>query len=269
MNAANQRGFSLIELTIVVVLGMLVLAAVHNVLTTNLRAYTILNSKVRSQQTIRGGSQILFAALREVSPRGGDLIRIAADSMTVRSSSAFGIVCGAVTSAEMTVMRYGRWIGVGDSVFVLADNDPGKASDDVWHAALVGTVDTTVTCGGGEEAQKITLPGMEAALAADSVLPGAPVRVYQHYTYSLASLDGSWYLARSVPSGEAEPLVGPLRSPGEGGLRIEYLDSLGATTTIPADVAQFRITLRSAPGAARPGGEPLSDTIVTRVYARN
>ena len=87
MNAANQRGFSLIELTIVVVLGMLVLAAVHNVLTTNLRAYTILNSKVRSQQTIRGGSQILFAAPREVSPRGGDLIRIAADSMTVRRRS--------------------------------------------------------------------------------------------------------------------------------------------------------------------------------------
>ena len=63
--------------------------------------------------------------------------------------------------------------------------------------------------------------------------------------------------------------MGTLRPPGEDGLRIEYLDSLGATTTTPADVAQFRITLRSAPGAAGPKGEPIADTIVTRIYARN
>ena len=99
MNAANRRGFSLLELIIVVVLGMLVLSAVHTVLTTNLRAFTVLNSKVRSQQTIRGGSQILFAELRELSPRGGDLISMADDSMTVRSSSAFGIVCVVAKSA--------------------------------------------------------------------------------------------------------------------------------------------------------------------------
>lgn len=268
MNAPNRRGFSLIELIIVVVLGVIVLTAVHSVLTTNLRAYTVLNSKVRSQQTIRAGSQILFAELRELSPRGGDLIHIAAQSMTVRSSSAFGIVCVAAKSAKMTVMRYGRWIDIGDSVFVLADNDPAKTSDDVWHAALVSAVDTTATCG-GDEAQRIALKSMKGALAVDSVLLGAPVRVYQHYRYSLAPLDGSWYLARSAPSGQPEPLVGPLRSPAEGGLRIEYMDSLGATTTVPADVAQFRITLRSAPGAAGPSGEPLSDTVVTRVYARN
>ena len=269
MSARNQRGFSLIELIVVVVLGVIVLTAVHSVLITNLRAYTVLSSKVRSQQTIRSGSQILFAELRELSPRGGDLISIASSSMTVRSSSAFGIVCKTVKSAKATVLRYGRWIDVGDSVFVLADNDPVKTSDDVWHAALVSAVDTTVTCAGGDEAQKITLKSMKAALLADSVLLGAPVRVYQHYRYSLSYLDGSWYLARSAPSGEPEPLVGPLRSPAEGGLRIEYLDSLGVPTTVLTDVAQFRITLRSAPGAAGPSGEPLSDTTVTRIYARN
>ncbi len=268
MNAEKRRGFSLVELTVVVVLGLLVLTAVHTTLTTNLRAYTVVNSKVRSQQTIRGGSQILFAELRELSPRGGDLISMAADSMTVRSSSAFEIVCGAVKSAKMDVMRYGRWIAIGDSVFVLADNDPARTADDVWHAARVSAVDTTATCG-GNEAHKITLQGMKAALAADSVLLGAPVRVYQYYSYSLAFVDGNWYLARSDPFGEAEPLVGPLRPPGEDGLRIEYLDSLGVTTTIPADVAQFRITLRSAPGAAGPNGELIADTIVTRIYARN
>ena len=268
MNARGRRGFTLIELTIVVVLGTLLVTAVHTVLITNLRAYTVMNSKVRSQQTVRSGSQVLFAELRELSPRGGDLISIADDAMTVRSSSTFGIVCGDVKSGKMTVMRYGRWIGIGDSVFVLADNDPAKTVDDVWHAALVSAVDTTATCG-GKRAQKITLKGMKAALAADSVLLGAPARVYQHYTYSNALVDGSWYLARTEPFGEAEPLVGPLRSPAEEGLRFEYLDSLGVATTIPTDVAQFRITLRSAPGAAGPSGEPIADTIVTRVYARN
>ena len=130
-------------------------------------------------------------------------------------------------------------------------------------------MDTTVTCWGGGKAQSITLDGMKAALDADSVLLGAAVRVYQHYSYSLAWLDGGWYLARSAPSGAPEPLVGPLKSPGEGGLRIEYLDSLGATTTTPTDVAHFRITLRSALGAAGPSGDPLADTVVTRIYARN
>jgi type II secretory pathway component PulJ len=88
MTARSRRGFTLSELTVVVVLKLLLPTAVYTVLITHLRAYTVMNSKVRSQQTVRGGSQALFAELRELSPRGGDLIRIADDSMTVRSSSS-------------------------------------------------------------------------------------------------------------------------------------------------------------------------------------
>ena len=70
MNAEKRRGFSLVELTVVVVLGLLVLTAVHTTLTTNLRAYTVVNSKVRSQQTIRGGSQIPVCRAPRAEPAG-------------------------------------------------------------------------------------------------------------------------------------------------------------------------------------------------------
>jgi hypothetical protein len=258
----------MVELTVVVILGTVILGAVYEVLITNLRAYTVVNARVRSQQTVRAGVGVLFGELRELSPEGGDLLSFDADSMTVRSSSAFGVVCSVTVAAtpELTVRPFGAWIQASDSVFVLADNDPESSIDDVWLAAKVGSVDTTASCGGGASAQEITLPGMQAAMVADSVRTGASLRVFAHYSYGLTELDGEWYLGRSSSGGTSEPLVGPLE---DGGLLFEYLDSLGVATTTATDVAQFRITLKSAPVGAGPGLQPVSDSLVTRIYARN
>lgn len=267
----NRRGFTLIELIIVVALGTVVVLAVHTVLITTLRAYTVVGSQVQSRQTVRAGLNVLFAELREVSASGGDVLAMGQDSVTIRSMTSFGLVC-AVTlggTPRVTVRRDGIAIAPEDSVFILADNDVDKASDDVWLVDGVGTVDTLATCPSGDAAAEISLPGLGTAMTVDSVRTGAPVRSYTHSWYGLHEWEGEWYLGWRGPSGSKEPLVGPLRSRSEGGLRIEYFDASGNSTTTPTDVAQFVVTLKSAWGVTTFQGTPVSDSVVSRIYPRN
>jgi prepilin-type N-terminal cleavage/methylation domain-containing protein len=272
MNASDRRGFSLIELMVVTVVGFLVIMSAHNVLVTNLGAFTNVSLKIESQQTVRAGMAVLFGELREVSPASGDLLSMAPDSVVFRSMRSFGVVCAVSYSPlppKLTVRRTGRWIKPGDSVVFLADNDEDLGTDDVWLSSRTSTVDTTAVCPSGDRAQIISLPGMSAAMTADSVRMGAPVRAYTQFTYAIHSMDGGWYLTRGEFSGFPEPLVGPLRSRAQQGFRIEYLDSYGVVTTIPTDVAQFRVRLQSASGGAAPGEALVTDLSVTRIFARN
>lgn len=267
----NRRGFTLMELMIVATLGSVLVLSAYTVLVTTLRAYTVVGSRVQSQQTVRAGLEVLFAELREVSPSGGDVLAMGPDWVTLRSMTSFGLVCAVTMSGtpRVTVRRDGNVIAPQDSVFILADNDVNKASDDVWLVDRVGTVDTLATCPSGDAAQEISLPGLGTAMTVDSVRMGAPVRSYTHEWYGLQEWEGEWYLAWRGPSGSAEPLVGPLRTRSEGGLRFEYLDSSGSSTTTAADVAQFVVTLKAAWGATTPQGTPVSDSVVSRVYPRN
>lgn len=265
-----RAGFTLVELLVVAVLGSLIVVAAHKVMVNNTRAFTVVAARVQSQQTVRASADILFSELREISPSGGDLISIGQDSVVIRSMRTFGVAC-AVNPAtpSITVRRVGRWLESGDSVFVLADNREDRASDDVWLSALVGTVDTTITCASGDRAQRITLPGMTSAMTTDTVRSGAPVRAFTRFWYGLDELAGEWYLARRGVDGVTEPMVGPLEPRGSGGLRLAYFDAMGLATTVPADVAQIRVTLLSASSVTTPAGEVVADSLVASVYPRN
>ena len=65
------RGFSLIELVIATVIGSLVIMATFNVLIGNQRTLTAVAAKIRTQQTLRSGVNIIAGELREISPSTG------------------------------------------------------------------------------------------------------------------------------------------------------------------------------------------------------
>lgn len=268
---SSRGGFTLVELIVVAVLGLLVVMAAQKVMVNSVRAYTVVGARVQTQQAVRAGADVLFGELREISPSGGDLIAMAQDSLVIRSMRTFGVVC-AVNPAGTPVLRVrrvGGWLEPGDSVFLLADNDRLLSSDDVWLTAGVGTVDTTAVCGSGDAAQRITLPGMASAMAADTVRRGASIRAYTSYWYGLYEESGDWYLGRRGVDGVTQPLVGPLEPRASAGLRFAYFDRMGTVTAVATQVAQIRVTLRSSSRVTTPAGVPVGDSMVTSIFPRN
>ena len=272
MNARRgAAGFTLVEMLVVAVLGSIVMLSAHRVLVNNLRAFTIVSAEVRTREPIRAAAEVLRGEIREISPAQGDLLAMTADSLVIRGMRKFGVTCSAVVggTSYLTVARIGDWFEVGDSIVVLADNDVRKATDDAWLRAVVGSVDTTLTCGGGRQAQRLGLPGTLVAMTADSVREGAPVRAFTHYWFGLVRDGEPWFLARRETGGTAEPMVGPLDGPSTPGLSFQYFDAMGNVATAPTDVARIDITLRSRSEVLGPDGDLVGDSVVATIYPRN
>ena len=266
MKTGDRRGFTLVELMIVAVVGAMVVGATYQILLSSQRALTVQTAQIQGQQTVRAGLDILFSELREISRSEGDILTMGSDRIEIRAMRAFGLVCGtSVTGSPLRVQKIGRFFEDGDSIMVFADNNPDVASDDTILAGDVGGIDTTQTCWGGDAAQSLTVPALTAALANDTVRLGAPVRGFTIYTYGLYTVGGEDYLARKSGATTA-PLVGPL---APNGVSFVYLDSLGSVTTNPRAVSRIEVTLRSKSKVLNQRGLPVADSLSTAIYLRN
>jgi prepilin-type N-terminal cleavage/methylation domain-containing protein len=273
MNA--RRGFSLVELLVVILLGTLLLVSTYQVLITNRRVFTIQNSKVATQQNTRAAMDVLFTELREVSSAGGDVVSMSTSSLSVRAMREIGVVCDAMngTHASTPQLLVRTLIDVfeaQDSVYVFADNDEFVTTDDEWIRAYISANDTTVSCPDGAPAQRMTFSGQSGAFSADSVSNGAPIRSFEHMTYSLDTYNSETYLGRSVAGGSWIPLVGPLTGQtGRPGLEFAFIDDAGSTTAVPADVRQIDVTLRSWAQARGYDGALVVDSLSSSIFMRN
>lgn len=269
----GRRGFTMIELLVVTVLGLIVLMAAMTILVTNQRTYTAQNAVIQGQQATRMALEVLMNELREVSPPGGDLLVMSSDSVRVRLMRKFSLVCenwdGSGQPWQKVLNFPGRRFAQNDSVFVFADNDEYDDDDDVWIQAEVTGVDTTVTCPQGPARATLLRFNSQATLFnTDSVGLGAPVRSYLRFTFGLMTYSGATYLGRREgTSTDMVPIVGPLRA--GTGVEFEYRDALGNTTTVPTDVRQIVVTVRTGSGVLNSVGNEVADSISTWVYTRN
>ena len=267
--AGDRRGFTLIELMIVAVVGAVLVLSIYGVLLNQQRAYTIQAAEVSSQQSARAGLEILATEFRSLSATGGDIVMMSDDSVSLRVMRKFGIACVVNYSPpSVTVQKMGAWFDAQDSVFVYADGDEDVAVDDVWIADKASSVDTTQNCS-GRAAQRVNLPGAGAAFAADSVRVGAPVRSYENVSFGLGLYAGDPYLGRWSPSTSFLPLVGPLDATSGPALRLEYYDIFGNATATPTDVHRIDVMVRSESDVSLANGHPVSDSLKISVFARN
>ncbi len=273
MRAASRRGFTLVELLVVVVLGSVLVLAIYQLLITNSRTYAVNNAQIQGQQALRAGMDVLFGELREISTQAGDLVEMGSDSLTIRAQREFGLACAvdySTSPPRLTVMKVGPFFSPGDSVFVFHDNDPERSADDAWFGGTVRAVDQAATCG-SEPAQVLSLPFVGATAAAsppDSVRVGAPVRGFDVFTYGLYEIDGEAYLGRHTRGAAApDQLVGPLLP--TTGLAFRYLDSSGTVTSVAGNVSEIEITLRYQSQVRNFQNDVVSDSVVVRVYPRN
>jgi prepilin-type N-terminal cleavage/methylation domain-containing protein len=274
MNRAASRGFTLVEMLIVTVIGSLVLFSTFNVLISNQRTFMAAASKIDGQRTLRSGMAIIYGELREISTQTGDLITMTADTVEIRATRAFGLVCRvdiSGASPQLTVKSIGDPFVVSDSLFVLAANNPATITDDVWKLAVVRSIDSTTTCNGSDTAQAMTITGTTVGAPPDAILSGAPARAFVRYIYGLFTVDGETFLARegevSGVSGTRviQPLVGPLWNL-DGAPTFTYWTDLGTVALVPAQVDNIRITLRTRTPIP---GDVLSDSLVSDVHPRN
>jgi len=270
MRRTDERGMTLVELMIVVVLSGFILLAMYEVMITNQRTYAAQNADAQAQQTLRAGMSVLFSEFREISPGQGDIVTMGSTGILIRALRDFGIVCSVENwgaSPEIRVRKIGDYISDGDSVAVFADNDPQDDGDDVWKYGEVQNQDTGgYTCSGTDEAYDFEIDGTTAGPPPDSIVRGAPVRSFERYAYYLGTYDGEPFLVRQDEDGTVDPLVGPL---APGGVSFRYLDADGNTTSDPAQVRQIVARLRTEADVRGPDGELMRDSLTARISTRN
>jgi prepilin-type N-terminal cleavage/methylation domain-containing protein len=261
-----RRGFTVVELLVVIVVAALVLGALVRTLSLNQQTSTIQNERIRSTQAMRGALEVLSAELREISPAGGDLVTMDDDALAIRAMRSLAIICEDRPrgSTAWRAIMPGTPVASGDSVFVFADNDGETGTDDAWIATRLTSVAAGATCAG--------MPAWNLGFAAggpftaDSVSSGAQVRSFDRLEYGLMAYAGRHYLGRRSPGEDWTPIVGPLSSRG---LRFAYLDADGSVTTTPTRVRQIRVVVRTESPVRTGDGRQLEDSMSVRVHTRN
>lgn len=304
-----RRGFTLVEVLIVMVLLGVVVGGLVRVLAGQQRFYRSASDLMDSRSQVRQAIFILPAELRGASISGGDILAANETMIDFRSTIMSSVVCAAtantitmppmvLTSGQtLTAMRFSP--AVNDIFAIYNDGPTTRANDDSWSyhnitnfAPVPGACPVGVPAAGlnsyvraadvGQTAYIATInPGVPATIAV-----GAPVRVLRRMIYSLyAASDGQWYLGvqECTPGCSApQPVSGPYR-PFEGqgrsnGLSFAFFDENNAVLNPAAGgdllrIARVQITVRGETQnpVSLPGmpAAKKSDSLTVQVGLRN
>ncbi len=270
-----SRGFTLIELLVYMLISSVFMTAVFGLLLNQSR-YLRGQVEVKDvRETLRGAVAMLSTDLRHASASEGDLYIIKNKSLTLRSVTGSGVICG----VHATEPRFALWRPRGSFRTTLQDSVlvPDGAK---WKSA--GTVTTWTGGGGGLSScawSAAHVPDL-VVQASDTLLSpavGTTLHAFRRVEYGIFEWDGRWWLGRKVGSAtDYELLTGPLASSDDGGLEFRYFQADGTQTNKPKEVARVEITLRGQSQRAQPtrltraGSDKFAtDSVTTTVLLRN
>lgn len=280
--STHRAGFSMIELLLVLVLGMMLLVAAFRTMSQQEQAYGLFNAMAATQGDTRVGMELLTAELREVSANGTDLLMATPDSLRIRALRKFGIICqinNAATTQLIVAQQGVDLFAQNDSLVVYVDQDSLQAADDIWLRAYANNAGSAGSCTGDLGASLADLMpdatlrsiGVGGALPANMIFPGAPIRSFETLTYRVGTWQGEDVLER-VSSGGVTPLLGPLTE--TDGFVVSYFDTTGTQlTTFPLSAAdrgsveRLRIELRAERRAGTQNRTHM-DSLITEIYLR-
>ncbi len=264
----DRRGFSLVELIVILALSTIVMGGLTSVLVRQQRFYRGTADLIETRSQIRQAAGIIPSDLRGVSTIGGDILAISDTSMIFWATIGQAVTCVGIPGSNAisippltlangnTLASFTMTPGLGDTVYVYQDGPTEAAVDDHWRAYGISgpPATSTVACTTGALTGVVDLNtprySFPLAQALDlDISPGTPLRFVRRTRYSLyRAADNSWYLGYCSPDcvGTPQPIAGPFL-PGSGatkGVSFTYQDGAGAVTAVPANVAQVSIVVR-------------------------
>lgn len=304
-----RRGFSLVELLIVIVLLGLVVGSLLNVVMRQQRFYRGASELIETRSQVRQALDLLPSDMRSMSTAGpaSDLISMGDHFIRYRSSFGVSMVCAlnagrtVVTLPPPDELAAGNvltsWLRlpvVGDSIMIF-DEGPQMGGNGSWvMRQITGFVPVI---GGCAATSGYTSPAdatsTSYAVTLSQALPatvqaGDPVRIFEHVNYELyEASDGRSYLGvytcranRSPACVTIQPVSGPYlpysEAAEESGLTFQYFDAAGTATTNPSSVARIRIAVRGTtesavniPGLKRREDGTYRDSLDLTVTLRN
>ena len=275
----NHRGFSLVELLVVLIIMGIVTGGIYKVLVSSQRISKAQTERIDLQSNVRSASIIVPNELREINNVVGglgdqiDIIAKSDTSIQYRAMRGLGFVCPGTTSAQL---RLSNWTGYRtpqstDQVYVF--NDGAKTSigsDDTWDSRqITGAPVAGNTCAVGVPAT--TLPIADLGRVPNI---GDPVRTFELMVLSLYENNGQrWLGMQSLSTGGAlQPLLGPLAP--TNGIRFTYLDANGAVTAVLANIKSIVVSVNGVSSlkvstGGNANNQYLAEAITTQVALRN
>jgi prepilin-type N-terminal cleavage/methylation domain-containing protein len=248
--ARPRRGFTIIELLVGLVVGLMVMGSVVQMMIVQGRGYRKQREIIDIRETARQANTLLAGDLRQSGVGESPLSAMGANSIALRSPRGMGTIC----AKHATLARYGLWKTGGN---ILAGTDDSalvyQLGRDKWTALKVTAVGTPAAMGvaacawpGARPPDVVVEFAVGTRTDTSYIKVGAPFRNFRRVEYAEYQLNSRWWFGRRVgAAGSYEQLTGPLVAPASNGLAFVYYDTLGAVTANPGAVGSVAFTLRS------------------------
>jgi prepilin-type N-terminal cleavage/methylation domain-containing protein len=252
MNVARgaRRGFTMIEVIVAFVVGLIVLGGVVQVMIVQSRGYRKQREMVDVRETAREAAQLLSWDLRQAGVAGSAFAVMGANAVTIRSPRGVGTIC----AKHAVLPRYGLWKTAGNIEATVDDTalvyQLGRGA---WTKLKITAVGTGTAMGvnacawpGARPPDVVVEFAVTAITDTSWIKVGVPFRSFRRVEYAEFQQNNRWWLGRKVGAAASyERLTGPLLAPGSNGLAFVYYDTLGAVTANPAAVGSVQFTLRT------------------------
>ncbi len=272
----DRRGFTMIELIVSFVVGLIVLGAVVQLMIVQGRGYRKQRELVDVRETAREAAALLSWDLRQAAIGGSSFQVMGANTVTLRSPRGLGTIC----AKHALLARYGLWKTAGSILATVDDTalvyQIGKGG---WNKLKITAVGTPVAMGvtacawpGARPPDVVVEFAVSTQTDTSYIKIGAPMRNFRRVEYSEFQQNGRWWLGRKVGAAAAyDQLTGPLLAPASNGLAFTYYDTLGAVTVNPAAVGSVAFTIRTESYKNTTVGSSFTyqhDSVLTKVAVR-
>ena len=307
MTRSPRRGFTLIEIMIVVVLLGLVMGTLMTVIVRQQRFYRNASQIMDSRSQIRQAVTILPVDLRGISTVGGDILALTDSAVEIRATYGSSVICDKFAGDSMSFAPTGALAAnggnvltsflttpaIGDTLFVYDTATVAIASPWVIHrVTAVSTTTSALTCGVlsgytalGDAAKTKTVVRVSPVLAATEI-KGSPVRFTRRVRYDIYQAgDSKWYLGYNQYTNGAWAGIQPVSGPYlpyttdtlTSGLNLRYFKADGTEVTTLASasqVARIRLWVRAQAGqgvslSGNANGTTFQDYLNLTVAIRN
>lgn len=299
LTSVRRRGFTLVELTVVIVLLGIIGTSIMRTILRQQRFYRSTTEIMDARSQLRQAMALLPIDLRGASAPGGDIIAVAENSITFRATIGASVICsGASGNTTIHLPPTGLASGVVLTSFASTPTTSDSVAiynetSDSWTRLGISTAPTTagancpVASGlrTAADAAGYTMV-LSAGLPAGVATIGAPIRFLRRVNYQLyQASDSKWYLGYAANGAAVQPVAGPYRAYSAGsatsGMTVTCFDSTGSALTTAQcsqttnGVSRIDITMRAetehavSTGGGSGTNAQLTDQTLIRVGLRN